>query len=130
MKMTWNRNCKIPHTVLERGTLCFSSLKVNMWWVGARERTKRAFFVPFILSEGNFINICVLSQCLVYWIHIHNIRSFTYQKSLPHTLFCLFLKLPKAFSVKGKLANAHYWTITLSNWQKQEPEVFFKRSCS
>ena len=25
--------------------------------------------------------------------------AFTYQKALLHTLFCLFLKLPKAFSV-------------------------------
>ena len=54
-----------------RGTLCFSSyknrkLKVKLLRVGAREKKKRAFFVPFILSEGNFFNICVLSQCIVY----------------------------------------------------------------
>ena len=34
--------------------------------VGARERKKRAFFVPFILFEGIFFNICVLSECIVY----------------------------------------------------------------
>ena len=28
--------------------------KVKLWWVGTLERKKRAFFVPFILSEGNF----------------------------------------------------------------------------
>ena len=55
------------HTVLERRTMCFSSyqnckLKVKLWWVGARERKRRAFFVPVILSEGNFFNNCVLSQ--------------------------------------------------------------------
>ena len=27
-------------------------LKVKLWWVGARKRKKRAFFVRFILSEG------------------------------------------------------------------------------
>ena len=42
-----NRKWKIPHTVLERQNLCFSSYKnrkliVNLWWVGARERKKRA----------------------------------------------------------------------------------------
>ena len=87
-----------------RGTLCFSSyknrkLKVKLLWVGAREKKKRAFFVPFLLSEGNFFNICVLSQCIVYWIHFQNIHTFTYQKTLLHTLFYLFLKSSKAFSV-------------------------------
>ena len=102
--MKQNRKWKIPHTGLERQTLCFSSyknhkLKVKLWWVGARERKKRAFFVPFILSEGNFFNICVLSQCKVYWIHFQNIHTFTYQITLLHTIFCLFLKSLKAFIV-------------------------------
>ena len=87
IKTKWNRKWKIPHTVLERQTLCFSlnkncKLKVKLWWVGARERKKRAFFVSFILSEGNFFNICVLSQCKVHWIHFQNIHTFTYQKTL------------------------------------------------
>ena len=60
---------------------------------------KRAFFVLFILFEENFFNIFVLSQFIVYWIHFLNIRTFTYQKALLHTLFCLFLRLLKAFSV-------------------------------
>ena len=101
----WNKNIifnknqkesKIPHTVLERRTLCFSSyknrkLKVKLWWVGARERKKRAFFVPFILSEGNFFNICVLSQCIVYWIHFQNIHTFTYFVTF-HKLLLLAFK--------------------------------------
>ena len=53
------------HTVLKRRTLCFSSYK-NRKSVGTRERKKRAFFMPLILSEGNFFNICVLSQCIMY----------------------------------------------------------------
>ena len=101
-KTKQNVKWKIPYTVSERRTLCFSScknqkLKVKLWWVGARERKKRAFFVPFILSEGIFFNICVLSQCIVYWIHFQNIHAFTYQKALLHTLFCLLLKSPKDF---------------------------------
>ena len=95
---------KIPRKVLKKRILCFSSyknrkLKVKLWWVGARERKKRAFFVPFILSEGNFFNICVLSQCKVYWIHFQNIHTFTYQITLLHTLFCLLLNSSKAFTV-------------------------------
>ena len=56
-------------------------------------------FLSFFLSEWIFFNICVLSQCTVYWIHCQNIYTFTYQKTLIHTLFCLFLKSFKAFSV-------------------------------
>ena len=61
-------------------------LKVKLWWVGIRERKKRAFFVPFIFSEGIFFNICILSQCtecpkktIVYWIHFQNMHT-SYQK--------------------------------------------------
>ena len=83
--------------------MCFSSyknwkLKVKLWWIGAREGRKRAFFVQCILSEEIFFNICVLSQCMVYWIHFQNISTFTYQKTLLHALFCLFLKSSKPFS--------------------------------
>ena len=82
--------------VLERHTLYFSSyrnrkLKVKLWWVLTRERKGRAFFVPFILSKGNFI--FVLSQCIVNWIHFQNIHTFTYQKTLFHTLLVLVFKI-------------------------------------
>ena len=76
---------------IENPTLCFSSyknrkLKIKLWWVRARERKKRAFFVSFILSEGNFFNICVLSQ------------SFAYQKTYFTHFCCLFLRSSKCFS--------------------------------
>ena len=68
--MKQNQNWKIPHTLLERRTLCFNlynrKLKLNMWCIGAHERNNKAFFVLFILTEENFSNICVLSQCEVY----------------------------------------------------------------
>ena len=70
--MKRNRKWKIPHTVfLERQTLCLSSfknrkLKVKLSRVGARKRKNGTFFEPFILSDGHFFNICVLSQCVVY----------------------------------------------------------------
>ena len=98
--MKRNRKWKIRHIVFDGRILCFSwyknrKLKVKVWWVGACERKKRAFFVPLILSEGNFLNICVLSQCIVNWIHFPNIYAFIYQKTLLHTLSWLFLKSTK-----------------------------------
>ena len=50
------------------------------------------FFVTFILCEGSFFNICVLSQSRVYLRHFQNIHILTYQKKLLHTHFFLFLK--------------------------------------
>ena len=49
-------------------------LKVKLWWVGARKKKNRAFFVSFILSEENFFSICVLFQFLLDWIHFQNIH--------------------------------------------------------
>ena len=66
-----NQKWKLPQTVLERRTLCFSSyknlkFKIKQWSVGACERKKRAFFGPLIFSEENLFNVCVLSQFIVY----------------------------------------------------------------
>ena len=56
-------------------------------------KKKRASFVSFFLSKGNFFKICVLSQCILYWIHFQNIHTFTYQKTLLHTLLLLVFKI-------------------------------------
>ena len=56
-------------------------------------RKQEGIFVPFILSEGDSSNICVLSQCIVYLIHFQNIHTFTYIKALPPTLFLLVFKI-------------------------------------
>ena len=77
----------------------YKNHKLKPRWVGARASKKRGFFVLFILSEGNIFHICVSCQCIVYWIHLQNIQFFTYQKTILHALFCLFLKSGKAFSV-------------------------------
>ena len=74
-------------------------LKVKPWWVSARERKKSAFFsVTLVLFKGIFLTV-FLSPCIVYWKIYQNIYTFTYQKALLHTLFYLFLKLSKNFSV-------------------------------
>ena len=99
IKMKRNRKWKIPHIVLERRNLFFSSRKnrkskVKLWWVGARERKKRAFLYRFFfLPKGNFFKICILSQCIVYWTHFQNIHTFTYQKTLLHTTLLLISKI-------------------------------------
>ena len=68
-------------------------------------KKKEGIFVPFILSKRKFFSICVLSQFIVYWIHFQNKYTFTYQKTILHKLFCLFLKSSKAF--RGSLSSNH-----------------------
>ena len=86
-KLKWNEKWKIQHTLLERQTMCRlyknRKSKEKLLWVVARERKKRAFFIPFILSKGNF---CILSPCIVYWI-LQNIYTFTYQKQYSLLVF-------------------------------------------
>ena len=68
--INFNKNgteSEIPHTVLERQTLCFSSyksrkVKIKLWWVGARERKKRAFLYRLFCPKkifGIFISMSV-----------------------------------------------------------------------
>ena len=102
-KKKQNRKWEIPHTALERRTVYFClyknrKLKVKLWWAGARESKKRAFFVPFILSEGNFFNICFNS---VYSV-LNTLSEFTYfyiSKNINSYTFSLFLKSSNTFSV-------------------------------
>ena len=104
--MKSNLKRKIPHTVLERRTLRFSSyknriLKVKLWWVGARKEKKRTFFVSLILSEETCFNICVLSQCVLIeytfrifiLLHIHHtsksITSYLLGFEIVESLLCI-----------------------------------------
>ena len=68
VKMKRNRKCKIPHTVLERRTLCFSSyknrkLKVKLWWVGAREK-KGGYFLYYFFWCSYRLPRCHFSQAI------------------------------------------------------------------
>ena len=101
-KTKCNRKWKIPPTVLDRRNLCFNSyenrkLKIKLSRVWTRERKKRAFFIPLTLFKEFFFHICLLPQWITYWIYFQNIHTFSHQKSLLHTHFCLFLKSWKAF---------------------------------
>ena len=99
IKAKKNRQWKIQHTVLERWTFCYSSyknhkLKIKLCWDGACKRNKRAFFVPFILFERNFFNICVLSQYIVSWMPFQNIHTLLKNiRNITSYTFCLFFKI-------------------------------------
>ena len=64
-----------------------------MRWSSRKKKRCIFYNVRFILSEGNFFSICVLSQCIVYWKYFQNIYTFTYQKTLLHTLLLLEFKI-------------------------------------
>ena len=91
-------------------------------------KKKEGIFVPFILSEGNFFNICALSQCIVYWTHFQNIHTFTYQKTLLHTLLLLVFKIVESLQLLQtyELAPKTLWllipillhTVLLPYWCK------------
>ena len=72
------------------------SKNVMSW---SSRRIKEGIFFTVYLSERNFFKICDLSQCIVYWIQFPNLHTFTYQKTLLHIHFRLFLKSSKVFSV-------------------------------
>ena len=129
IKTQRNRKQKIPHIVLERQTLRFSpyknrKLKVKLWWIGPREGEKREFFITFILFEGHFFNICVLSQCIVYWIHIQNIHIKKYY--FIH-FCCWFLKSSKAFSVSLRILSVNVSKSTVS-WKLRIWSYLLKKS--
>ena len=72
------------------------SKNVMSW---SSRRIKEGIFFTVYLYERNFFKICDLSQCIVYWIQFPNLHTFTYQKTLLHIHFRLFLKSSKVFSV-------------------------------
>ena len=82
----------------------------------AKEKKERACFVPFILSKGKFLYY----MCSIAMYSVSNTPSeytyFTYQKTLLHALFFLFLKSPKAFSISLiiillKNISSLYWEL-------------------
>ena len=71
-------------------------LKLKLWWVGARKR-KEFIFCNIFLSRGKIFKICVLTQCIVYWINLYILLHI--KKHYFNHLCCLFSKSLKAFSV-------------------------------
>ena len=59
-------------------------------------KRNRQWKIPQTVLASVYLNLL----CIEY--RIQNIHTFAYQKTLFHALFCLFLNLPKAFSVPLK----------------------------
>ena len=59
-----------------------------MSW-SSQKKKKGIFCTIYFVQRNFFFLIFVSSQCIVYWIHFQNINTFTYQKTLLHTLFLL-----------------------------------------
>ena len=57
----------------------------------AKEKECSSCTVYFVRRK--LFTICVVSQCIMHWIHFENIRGFTYQKALLHTLLLLDFKI-------------------------------------
>ena len=84
--------------------------KTVMSWCSRKK--KKGIFVPFILSKGIFFKICVLSQYKVYWIHLQNIHTFTYQKTLLLKLLLLVFKIVKGLHLSfiiTEIMNHPHW---------------------
>ena len=63
-------------------------------------KKKERFFLTIYFAQRKFLQHLCFMSTIVYWIHFQNIHTFTYKKTLLHTLLLLkFLKSSKAFSV-------------------------------
>ena len=79
--------------------------KILMSWSSWKK--KEVIFCIVYSARRKFFNICVLSQCIAYWIHFQNIHIFTYQKVLFHRFFAKVISL---FLNKGLL-----WSLRKEN---------------
>ena len=76
--------------------------KTVMKWSSQK---KKDFFVTFILPQGKFCSIRILSQCIVYWIYSHLWDiSFSVSETSLKALICKSLRL------------------LLENWLKTSPQ--------
>ena len=76
--------------------------KTVMSWSSLKKK-RGHFLYRLFFPKGIFLKIFVLSQCIVYWIHFQNIYTFTYQKTLFHTLLSLVFKIVESLQCILKL---------------------------
>ena len=114
LKTKRNRKWKIPQTLLERRTLCFSwyknrELKVKLWLVGARERKEECIFCNDYYLRGDFfkhfffyLNVySVLNKFSIY-IFLYISKNITlYTSKIVESFHCTF-KLNNSFWITGK----------------------------
>ena len=65
--------------------------KTVMCWTLWKKK-KSIFCIVNFVRRNFFFNICVVSQCIVSWIHFRNIHTFTNMKALLRTLVLLVFK--------------------------------------
>ena len=120
--MERNRKWKIPHIYRSR------KLKVKLWWVGGSSRKKKEgiFCTVCFVRRKFFLTFLLTSQFIVYWIHFQNIHihTFTYQKTLLHTLLLFIFKISKSLQ-----CILNYWELLMLNAicevsSKYKEEVF------
>ena len=97
-----------------------SQIKSKIMISCSLRKKNKCIICTIYFVRKKFFNICVLSQCILYWIHFQNIHTFKYQiilnnikrnikyqilinctlsYTLPYIFFGLFLKLSKPFRV-------------------------------
>ena len=112
--MNFNKNeteskWKVPLTVLDRRTLCFSSsknrkLNVKPGWVGARNRKRGHFFQRLFWPHGIFLTFVFYLnlQCIEYTFRIYILLHIKKYYSIP---FCfLFFKIVESLQIILKVS--------------------------
>ena len=79
-------------------------------WSSQKKKDGSLFYL-----RGILFNICVLFQCIMYWIHFQDIYIFTYQKTF-HTLLFFVFKINESLQCIIKLYTGITisWSFTLS----------------
>ena len=77
------------------------------------QKKKECIFCNVYLVQRKFFNICVISHCIVYWLNFQNIHTFTYQKTLLHTLLLLVCKIVKSLQC---ILNDIYYLLQYKNF--------------
>ena len=100
--------------------------KINYFCVCLKSITLRnclsfsSFFYHFSGTTGNSEQKRIL-QTFRQLIQLRFLLLYKRKVGIYYTVFLI---------KKRRLTDAQYWTDTLSNWQKQLPEVFYKKSYS
>ena len=77
---------------------CMAFLLFKFWkelWCFKVKESFWGHFLDLLFCPKGICNICGPAQCIVYWIRFQNIYTFTYQRTLLHTVFLLVIKIVK-----------------------------------
>ena len=92
------------------------------------EKEKEEHFLNRLFCpRGSFLTFAFyinVFYTILYWKHFQNIHTFTYQKTLLDTLFCLFFKPVRKFLYKSLLNSAWLWSRPLLAINKKQKYLF------